>query len=154
MSGPRPTLYLDIDGVLASGRLLTRNHKRGEHVTFDPDCERHLEDVLRAVPVRVVLNSTWRHKQAQLPNWLRRQLAFVTQGASPADGVRSDPQHTDGHFVCLDDSATGLIQAFGPERVVRTDHEHGLTRRKARELRRKLLALSEPPPQEPPCPSA
>jgi len=62
--------YLNIDGVLASGRLLTWNHM--------------------------------------------------------------------GRFVCLDDSASDLIQNFRAQRVVRTDHEHGLTRRKARKPARKL----------------
>ena len=150
-------VLLDIDGVLVTGRDMNRRWREAGRTrpvgrAFDPQATRNLRRVLERWPdARVVLNSTWRwhpHLKAELAAalpWLADRMIGDTphDAVRPEDAVRAwRERHPDAAFVCVDDSAAGLIAAHGETHVVLTSHATCFSRRCARQLSRKLGDLS------------
>ena len=82
-------LFLDIDGVLNTGRYsdcLVENglcETDADGYLFDPEAVQNLERIIEATDAKIVITSTWRYDCDMQALWRNRNLAGEVIGTTP-----------------------------------------------------------------------
>lgn len=82
-------LFLDIDGVLNTGRYSDYLEKKGMCETdadgylFDPEAVQNLKRIIEATDAKIVITSTWRLDGDMQALWRNRNLAGEVIGITP-----------------------------------------------------------------------
>lgn len=130
-----PTLFLDIDGVLAvpSAKQVRRKHWYDESTyPFTPACVKLLNALLRTTGAEIVLSSTWRlhYTLPELDAIFRWNGAIRTpMDITPEMGNRDVEirhfvqEHQIQQFLIIDD----LPLTCYPDRFVQTNSHRGIT---------------------------
>lgn len=57
----KPLIFLDIDGVLVTQRMLILRHPLWHYNRFDPPCVSQLNRIIAETGAEIVVSSSWRH---------------------------------------------------------------------------------------------
>jgi hypothetical protein len=137
-------IFLDIDGVLVTGRSIRHFDSLGvrlSHKRMDPRCIKLLDDLVEETGAKIVFSTSWRQgrKPRQLADMLYSngswQASKAVIGETPwipendltrAEEIEAwiEDQGFSGSFVILDD--IDLSDAFG-DSFVKTEFDTGLT---------------------------
>lgn len=146
-----PVIFLDIDGVMNSGRSMRAN--KGKSLPFDKEAVRALERILAETNARIVVSSTWRFNRTvdqlneimeshRLPGWVVDVTPThldETDAITSKSGVklyRAEARGTEicaylranpdaANYVVIDDDSD--MDGVDETRFFQTDFEQGLT---------------------------
>ena len=82
-------LFLDIDGVLNTGKYQDILMESGQHLfdedgaLFDPEAIQNLEGIIEETDAKIVITSTWRLDGDMQALWKNRDLAGEVVGVTP-----------------------------------------------------------------------